>query len=276
MNLDKLIPKGKNNDNSIIEVVASIILVQPIIKIERIKDLIHEDIFKKNFQDFRLVGLIEDDINIDNQQNINSLKKQEIIGIEFFSFENGLKTVLRCENKRNTSVIALHSLSYSSWKEFKNLFFELLSVLKKIIGQSFVNKIILTYVDSFDYQSNKPVPIEHIFNINNSVVPFGLIKDENKNLNNWNFSIKLTYEQPYKYQDSIQVYLKNNENLQELRLIHDCLLNLKDEIEFSKFIENQEQFEKEFEWLHIHNRDILRKMFSNEVLSKIKLPNHDN
>jgi uncharacterized protein (TIGR04255 family) len=260
MNIGEKIKPIKEK-NSIREAVISVLLANQILKPEKYKALIETDL-KDTFQLFEPLSQVKLQFkNVEGKIGQPDPQITDNAGFKFSSFKNGnLVKALQGLNEVGRTFISFHCLDYNSWDEFYKEYNSIINVIAKQQTEIFINACSLHYIDEFLWIDEKSKLDVNLF-----------LKNKNEYLpetfyNSANTAYTLVTEKVngnIKYIDRIEVVV-NSGIRPNLIISHNVTQPLKNIVELKELI-NDSTFNEIFSNAHIHNKEILGNLLTDEV-----------
>lgn len=262
--------KPYNEQHSIKEAVITVFLENEIAYPKGFQKLIQSH-YKDKFQQFEVIK----EVTINSSDEHNITKTIEEVGFEFSSYQEGeLKDILRGFNEKEEKRyrLAYHTLKYNRWKDFKDDFYTYTKFLPEIQQPLLVKSFGVYYVDDFFWQDEKSrMPTEAIFTTDYNVIPKYFVESDNAvfSLAKEQFvSIEIS---PYSERFDIRISPKGAyPDKPSIRIVHHVIQDLPTSLELSAFL-TQENCKEMLQKAHIHNKEMMKKILTQDALSLIHL-----
>jgi uncharacterized protein (TIGR04255 family) len=251
------------NRHSIREAVISVFLQSPIPSPLRFKNLLSNEI--PEFQKFDPVNLFTLELRHEPGQKSSKYAESPDIGFRLTKLSSGdPEFIIQGINEGQRQFFSFHFLNYSSWSDFIELTKKYLSLLSKFQPGLQMIAFSLHYVDEFDWELEKLSPSK-IFNNTSNLLPQHFIDSNNSK---FSFLIeKIRNGDTYIDRLDLEVSSNTEKVILSNNLIKELPNGtLPDEL-FSDNIFSL------LEFFHVQNKENLRQILSNDVLSLIGLLN---
>jgi uncharacterized protein (TIGR04255 family) len=273
-NLDSLIPINQQKGHSIKEVVFAIFLVQPIVRLEKFKNI---DNFKtvkfQKIQDMQ-------SMSIQFMPLQNDMPKRDVknTGLQFIEFDNtgtAPRNILQISNEPNKTVISFHTFDYTRWIEYKSLIFSVLEEIKNVNTGLYISAFSLTYVDSFLWKEDSTIPLREVFRQTEGFIPSNVLESEDAFVFSLNKVSKSKIAPICDFTDKTEITANANftKNNNRLLTVSHSITPILGEVEILDILlqNNHTILSDLMEFAHTANKVRLKQLFVDEVTEKIKL-----
>ncbi len=262
--------KPCNENHSIKEAVITVFLENEIAYPKGFQKLIQSH-YKDVFQRFELIN----EVTIDSSNEHKITKKIEEIGFEFSSYQEGkLKNILRGFNEKdeNRYRLSYHTLKYNRWTDFNEEFYTYMKFLPEIQQPLRVKSFGVYYIDDFFWENKKMrIPTETIFNVAHNMIPTYFVESNNAMLSLAKEHFTNIATNPYLERFDIQMSsISLSPDNPSIRITHHVTQDLVDLVDLSTFLE-QHEYKKMLQDAHNHNKNVMKGILTQEVLSMIQL-----
>ena len=257
--------KPINQDHSIKEAVIALFLANPLIKPERFQTLIESE-FKNTFQRFEPLSQFQFQLN--TQQAVENITPQfrANAGFKFSSFLKGKnEKVLQGINEPGRTFISYHSLNYLRWETFLNDFIDVIKIVSTLSQDLFVTAVSVHYIDEFIWVDNTQIDLKYLFNTETKYFPKNFFESTVNNYILTTESKTVTGN----YIDRLELNIDHNIG-KTINISHNVSQILDDTHSLNDLLSGT-QFSKILNEEHIHNKEILGSILSNEAQNLIHL-----
>jgi len=262
--LEHLIPFHKKH--SISEVVLSLHLAHPLLKLDRFEKLLSTSL-KDEFQEFIPIRNLSVKINQTTEGPFNvSSEQEEWSGFQIKKFKDGkLNWLIQYVNNN----LSFHCLDPDyDWETFKPSTLKFLKVFYELDPSIFLNGVSLNYVDQFSWVEDLALPLEHIFDTESEHLPRRFFQESTLNIQLSFQMYKLLQKITFLEKFEIQT-IKVNPKLSNLNIVHFTYVD-------SIGIQPLQDFCKQdgsmyLDAMHGENKSFLKSIFTQEVCNLIHL-----
>jgi uncharacterized protein (TIGR04255 family) len=257
--------KGKH---SIAEAICIIVLVNPLIDLQRFKALVSAGELVGEFQSFRLKPTRNFSVSLDATLMPHAtVTEPQDTGFLLESFNGGdLDWLLSYDANPPMPTISLHNYNYSGWQDFKAKTVKVLQALATLDTSMYINTTWLTYKDQFIWASDQPIDLsKHLFK-QNRFIPDALRND----VNDWQLALShvIKHESGTILAEQVSAALvSGSESKKAITIQHNVGYPSGNPTPMDK--SGIELLSEQLETVHNYNKEFLRQCLHADILTRI-------